>query len=171
MFEQLGSGISGAIFDKEHLRRYALWRIWDRELEMMMFVGLNSSTANVYRDDPTVVRMCGFAKGFGFGGLWVGNLRSNVSPRPEELLYGPVDLPGGPLDQALKMMSAQAGKRVVGWGNWGARLPDRKKIVLEILGKPVYCLAVTQTGEPGHPLYLHSHTELKEYVVSKHTVI
>jgi hypothetical protein len=60
-------------------------------------------------------------------------------------------------------MRELSSKAMVGWGNFGARAGTRPEEVLEILGEPVYCLAVTQTGEPGHPLYLRSTSELIPY--------
>ena len=51
-----------------------------------MFNGLNPSTAAEYKDDPTVIRMCGFGKALGYGGLLVANARCIVSAYPEILL-------------------------------------------------------------------------------------
>jgi len=163
--DDIGNSIAGALFDEERLHRLALWRIWDPGGNMLIYVGLNSSTAAEYKDDPTVVRMVGFGKAWGFGGVFFGNLRSLVTPYPDVLLRSPhPDPPGGMNDLALKKMRDKSAKAVVGWGNWGARLGTRPREVLAILGEPVYCLAVTQTGEPGHPLYLRSETELRLYV-------
>lgn len=163
--DDIGNNIAGALFDQERLYRLALWRIWDPSGTMLLYVGLNSSTAAEYRNDPTVVRMVGFGKSWGFGGVFFGNLRSLVTPYPDVLLKSPYpDPPGGLNDSALKKMRERSAKAVVGWGNWGARLGTRPREVLAILGEPVYCLAVTQTGEPGHPLYLRSTTGLIPYV-------
>lgn len=37
---------NGAKFSEDRNYRYALWRIWDESKPMVMFIGLNPSTAN-----------------------------------------------------------------------------------------------------------------------------
>ena len=66
--------------------RYTLWRDWmDDVLELeeragnnsakyAMFIGLNPSTADETRDDPTVRRCVGFAKSWGYGALCMTNI-------------------------------------------------------------------------------------------------
>ena len=49
--------------------------------------------------------MVGFAKTFGYGGLFVGNLFSFVSAIPERLSFGAApELQGGPNNEAIKKM-------------------------------------------------------------------
>lgn len=86
---KIGGSISGAIFsDNARNHRFALWRVWDKTLDNLFFIGLNPSTAEHYRDDPTIRRLIGFAKAWGFGGLFAGNLFNLVPgglrPGPEE---------------------------------------------------------------------------------------
>ena len=48
----IGEGISGAVFsDSNRQFRYSLWRIWDRLLDNLLFIGLNPSTASYVKDD------------------------------------------------------------------------------------------------------------------------
>ena len=60
--------------------RYALWRHWDSDWNgqgdsnSVMFIGLNPSTADATEDDPTLRRCIGFAKSWGFGGLYMLNV-------------------------------------------------------------------------------------------------
>ena len=58
---------SNATFDKDRVYRFALWRFWDDGLPKIMFVGLNPSTADENKNDPTVRRCIGFAERWGFG--------------------------------------------------------------------------------------------------------
>lgn len=84
----IGESISGAVFSDENRKfRYALWRIWDITLDGLLFIGLNPSTAEHVKDDPTVRRLIGFAKTWGFGSLFVGNLFSLVTPDPAKIWF------------------------------------------------------------------------------------
>ncbi len=162
MIMQIGEGISGAIFSKDRLYRYALWRIWDRKLKPLLWVGLNPCWANETKDDTSTSRMAYRAKTLGYGSLYIGNLFAVVAPYPEQLVYGN-DAIGQENDKYLVELKKVAGAVVVGWGNHG-RSVGRDKSVLDILGKPVYCLAVTKSGAPTHPLYVPWSAELKEYL-------
>lgn len=157
----IGEGISGAVFSDDGVYRYSLWRFWDREKPALLFVGLNPSTANGIKDDPTIRRLAGFAKSWGLGGLYAGNLFSVITPYPEQLVYG--DAVGPDNDQYLAEMKKLALVVMVGWGTHGG-ISSREKAVMDILGKSVYCLAVTKTGQPGHPLYLPSSSQLIPYI-------
>lgn len=160
----IGGSISGALFSEDRKYRYALWRIWDSSLPALMFTGLNSSTAEAIKDDPTVIRMINFGKTLGFGGLYMSNLRAIVSAYPRILLIpAAMELLDGPNDHAIKKMVELTSIRVVGWGEWGQKLGTRPAEVLAILGSPVYCFKVNPSGEPRHPLYLPRNSKLIPY--------
>ena len=59
--------IFGADFSEDRKYRNALWRIWDSKKSLVMFVGLNHSSANENTDDPTIRRVISFAKAWGYG--------------------------------------------------------------------------------------------------------
>ena len=67
---------TGAVFSPCERYRYKLWRVWDpaRPLGLVMFLMLNPSTATDAEDDPTIRRCIGYARSWGYGGLYVGNL-------------------------------------------------------------------------------------------------
>jgi len=160
----IGGSISGAIFSDDRRFRYALWRIWDKSLDALLFIGLNPSTAGVTKDDPTVVRMVGFAKSWGFGGLFVGNLFSIVSADPAVLcLESSAELPGGPNDTAIINMRLISTTVIVGWGDFGRYAGTRPAEVLALIGEPVHCIKVNRSGEPSHPLYLSGSLKLIRY--------
>lgn len=159
----IGKSISGALFSDENKQhRYALWRIWDRAKDALLFVGLNPSTANEFKDDPTIIRLVNFAKSFGLGGLYAGNLFSIVSANPEVLRFE-VEEDDEVNDAAIKRMKELTSTIVVGWGEWGQNAGKRPNTILSLLGEPVYCLKVNQSGEPGHPLYLPRDRQLTLY--------
>lgn len=161
----IGEGISGAVFDGPDCRhRLALWRIWDKDKPKLLFCGLNPSTAYQYKDDPTVLRMVDFAKRWGYGGLFVGNLFSLVTPYPEDLWLQPSwEEANGPNDEALKQMRLLCDRVMVGWGNEGQYAGKRPETVIALVGYPVYCLKVTKAGEPSHPLYFKNTSQLIPY--------
>lgn len=162
----IDEGISGATFsDPERRYRYALWRTWYPDGDRLLFIGLNPSTANNIKDDPTIRRLIGFAKSWGFGGLFVGNLFSLVSANPDVLWFTPsTDQVNGPNDTAIKRMRELSTKVLVGWGDEGKNAGKRPESVLAILGEPVYCLKVNKSGEPSHPLYLPLSSKLEVYL-------
>lgn len=161
----IGDTITGALFSgPEQTYRLALWRLWDSSKPALLFVGLNPSTANGTKDDPTIRRLAGYAKAWGYGGLFAGNLFSYVTPDPGELFVkGGVELPGGPNDEALRQMRGLSGLALLGWGHLGANAGKRPEAVIALLGEPVYCLTVTRNGEPGHPLYLRRDLKPRPY--------
>jgi len=161
----IGGSISGAVFNNDSRSfRYSLWRIWENTGDCLLFIGLNPSNASHIKDDPTIRRMVGFAKSWGFGGLYVGNLFSLVSANPDRLFFGASpELPGGPNSEAIKRMRELSTLVLVGWGEWGKNAGLRPKEVLSLVGEPIYCLKINKSGEPAHPLYLPADTKLSRY--------
>ena len=131
--------------------RYALWRIWDETEPLVMFIGLNPSTADAVKDDNTIRKCEVFAKKWGFGGLSIGNLFALRSSKPTDLWKS--DDPIGPEnDKWLGALEAKAKIIVAAWGNHGAHL-RRGQVVLKMF-PDLYCLKVSAKGMPCHPLYL-----------------
>jgi hypothetical protein len=140
--------------------RYSLIRIWDRSRPTILFIGLNPSTADAEKNDPTIRRCLGFAQEWNYGGLVVCNLFAYRSTDPRALRI--VDDPIGPdNDAAIRQACGFAERIVVAWGIHG-RLGGRNDEVLPMLRRP-YCLGVTFGGSPKHPLYLAGKTRLKRY--------
>ena len=67
--------------------RYRWWlqRCWDPQRPPLLFIGLNPSRADAQRDDPTLRRLLGFARAWGYGGLEVLNLFARISASPAAL--------------------------------------------------------------------------------------
>ena len=142
---------AGAAFSYCRKYRYSLWRIWDNNLRKVMFIGLNPSTANELVDDPTIRRCIGFARSWGYGGLYVVNLFAYRATDPKRLrkVANPV---GHENDKWLLETASQVEIIVAAWGNKGAYL-NRDCEVRKMLPN-LYCLGVTKPGQPRHPLYL-----------------
>ena len=58
-----------AIFGEDHVYRYTLDIVWDESLPLCQVIGLNPSTADEFKVDPTVRRCKDFARRFGCGGI------------------------------------------------------------------------------------------------------
>jgi hypothetical protein len=131
--------------------RYALWRIWDRELPAVMFVGLNPSTADARRDDPTLVRCMGFARDWGYGGVYTANLFAYRATEPRDMKQA--ESPIGPdNDRVILELAGKADKVIATWGNDGAWM-NRAAEVRALLPELHY-LKMNRSGQPAHPLYL-----------------
>ena len=144
---------SGAVFSPCERYRYKLWRVWDpaRPLGCVMFLMLNPSTATDAEDDPTIRRCVGYARSWGYGGLYVGNLFAYRATDPTELRRA-ADPVGPDNDRALRAMVVQAALLVTAWGNHGARYGRRVQEVLGLVEQTLYCLRPLSTGQPAHPL-------------------
>lgn len=143
---------SGAHFSRCRRFRYALWREWKADGPKVLMIGLNPSTADATRNDPTIRRCIGFARDWGFGGVWVLNLFAYRATYPRDLKAA-VD-PVGPRNDAWIRRVARAVDRAVAvWGNHGAML-DRSARVRGMLGDRLEVIRLNAGGEPAHPLYL-----------------
>lgn len=139
---------AGAEFSDCGTYRYKLWRIWDESLPLVMCVGLNPSTANSVKTDPTITNLTKMLKLLGYGGFYMMNLFAFISSKPSDLLTC-VDAIGDN-DSKLKEVSELCSDVIVCWGNF-KQADERIKQVL-----PNYpnakCFGKTQSGKPFHPL-------------------
>ena len=159
------ASLTGAVFSPDGRYRYALWRVWSPALPLLLFVGLNPSTANHTMNDPTITRCIKRATRQGFGGLLVGNLFSLVSSNPE-ILVGDDQAVGPDTDAYLQKMITMATCVLCAWGSFPA-VKDRSATVLDMIPEP-YCLGVNSDGQPKHPLYIPYRVQMvKMEVLSK----
>ena len=141
----------GACFDSSGAYRYRLWRAWEPALPIVTFVMLNPSSADAERDDPTIRRCIGFARGWGFGRLNVVNLCAYRALTPKELLAA--EDPFGPDNGShLQTAVANADLVVAAWGNHG------RKLTSPTFARPLHHLGLTKLGQPRHPLYVRGET-------------
>jgi len=135
--------------------RYSLDISWDVDKKSVNFLMLNPSTADEYKNDPTVERCCRRAKEWGYGSVTITNLFALRSTDPSALYSHPD--PEGPSNDAVILRCAKRSDMVVcAWGNHG-RFMERSRDVVGLLqseGVQLHCLKVAKTGEPCHPLYL-----------------
>jgi len=148
-----------ALLSEDGKYRYTLDRVWGAG-KPVVFVGLNPSTADAQVDDPTLRRMIGFAKRWGFPGVTVVNLFAVRLTYPAGLLD--VEDPVGPNnDEVLADAAGKAGLVVVCWGNHGV-FKNRCGEVARIL-PPAKCFGLTLLKQPAHPLYLPHTAQLEDW--------
>ncbi len=138
----------GALISSCKRYRYKLWRIWDDDLPKVLFIMLNPSTADESKDDPTIRRCINYAKSWGYGGLFVGNLYAYRTTDPRELkkIYDPI---GDDNYKCLLEMFQKCSAVICAWGN-NEPMPIELKKNLSRL----HYLELSKTGIPKHPLYL-----------------
>lgn len=159
LFGDMAVEASGATFSSCRRYRYALWRHWDWQgyANCVAFIGLNPSTADETADDPTIRRCIGFAKAWGYGGLYMLNLFAFRATLPDDMKREP-DPVGPENDEQLSYYQTHVGKVIAAWGKHGAHR-GRQIDVTKVFRGPVYCLGTNGDGSPKHPLYLKSDTQ------------
>jgi hypothetical protein len=140
-----------AVLSEDRLYRYSLTRIWDDTLHLVMFIGLNPSTADETINDPTITRCIGYAKDWGYGGLIMANLFAFRSTDPKVLKS--VKNPVGPHNNEwLLNLTNQSKLIVAAWGTHGV-LFNRDQEVKKMISDLHY-LELSKHNHPKHPLYL-----------------
>ena len=149
LFEQ-----NGAVFSDCRRYRYKLWRIWDDQKPLIMFVGLNPSTANEMSDDPTIRRVKKFAFDWGFGGVYMMNLFAWVTPYPEELITSENSI--GENDMHLLEVSRKCSEIIFAWGSFKEAIERAEQV--KAMFPQAKALIINRDGSPRHPLYVRSQT-------------
>lgn len=150
-----------AIFSEDRKYRYALWRIWDADKPKVMFIGLNPSTANENENDPTIRRVAGFAKDWGYGGVYMMNLFPLVSTKPEALnvFYDSKDHFIEDVRNLCSLMETERKCQsvVFAWGNF--KVAERRARLMCSQFINATCLGINKNGTPKHPLYIKAITK------------
>jgi hypothetical protein len=161
LFEVPLKPISGAEFSPCRTWRYALWRFWNWSTppKLVAFIGLNPSTADEQINDPTIRRCIGFAKAWGFDGLFMLNAYGFRATDPADMKRA-ADPVGPEHDERLMHYRNRAQSFVAAWGAHCE--PSRAARVCDLIGRRIDCLGRTKSGAPKHPLYLPrtAHREL-----------
>jgi hypothetical protein len=166
-YKQFSAVISGAY-------RYELRRCWDPDLEVVLFVGLNPSTADGNTDDHTIERCRYYATRWGYGGLIMANLYALRTTHPKNLLRARSEITnstvptvvGHETDRYLLRCVNDAALVVACWG--ASKHPDASRVatVSELIlarhwSRTIWCLGKTAGGHPRHPSRLGNDVELE----------
>lgn len=140
--------------------RYSLGRMWDRRKPLLGIIGLNCSTADATKNDPTVTREIMFAVRDGFGGLLKGNVFAYRATDPKAMMAQGFDAIGPDNDRHIQVISCVSGKLVAAWGVHGSFLDQDRHIAELLRHKELFSFGSTKEGHPKHPLYLSKETAL-----------
>lgn len=163
-----GDGYSVAVFSKDLKYRFYLRRVFNRNRPHITFIMLNPSTADAFKNDPTVARCQERATRLDFGSFSVTNIFAYRSTQPNALTLPNIEPIGKDNDGWIQFAAREAQKVMVGWGNHG-KFNHRGDNVLGMLddeGIPMWCLGQNKGGSPIHPLYQAYEKPLRRYMQS-----
>jgi len=153
--KELFGNDNGADFSTCGKYRYSLWRIWDKSKPLVMFVGLNPSTANATSDDPTIRRVKSIAANLGYGGVYMMNCFPYISTDPTKLKFGYTDESQYRNYYQLQDIQEKCKDVIFAWGNFKEVTEDIQK-VLRTYFPNAKALHINKNGSPKHPLYCKS---------------
>ena len=145
-----------ADISNDRKERFSLSRIWDSKKPRVLYIMLNPSYADDEFDDPTIRRLNFFTKKFKFGGFYVANLFTQITPYPKEL-----NMDNHLKKKNLKIINELIKKSdsiVYAWGN----LVSEPTELIKLIESPL-CFGKNINGTPKHPLYLPSNSKLLKF--------
>lgn len=149
--------------------RYWLTRQWNPELETLVWIMLNPSTADATQDDPTIRRCMGFARRWGYGGTTVLNLYAYRSTDPKAL-RSVADPVGPENDETIRGILSGQWLAVAAWGANAERARAHTvAVIASRMRCALMCLGTTAAGAPRHPLYVRADAELLRWDPPKET--
>jgi hypothetical protein len=132
-----------------------------------MVIGLNPSTADETKDDPTIRKCIGFAKRWGFGGLMMTNLFAFRATDPKVMKREAA--PAGQDNQHhILKVASEAGMVLAAWGKNGKHQNQDVNAGqwLDSIGVKIHCLKRNGDGTPMHPLYVPYETVPELFTVT-----
>lgn len=149
------------VFSPCRTYRYSLRKVWEANRPCIAWVGLNPSTADEQKLDPTLRRIEAFSRAWGFGSFLMLNLFAFRSPHPKVMLAAADPIGPGNGD-AIALAALQCGKAVACWGavSGNERTANQAAAVRAMLllsFSEVWCIGTTQSGDPKHPLARGKH--------------
>ncbi len=148
------AGNNGANFSNDRKYRYSLWRIWDDSKPLVMFIGLNPSTANETESDNTIESVTRISKFNGYGGFYMMNCWAYISTDPNKLHdHRWNELICEWNDNMLTVIKAKCQDVVFAWGNFKiVKETGRDKELIEMFPN-AKVIGLNKSGSPKHPLY------------------
>lgn len=142
-------------FSPDRRHRYTLVHRWNPLFgdRLIMWIGLNPSTADEQQLDPTLTRIRSFSQREGFDGFVMTNLFGLRTPYPDEMMKD-ADPVGAENDAALLAAADRCEQIVAAWGVSGVYQARAEAVAKLFAGRELWCLGSTQDGHPRHPLYV-----------------
>ena len=129
---------------------------WDKGKPLVMFIGLNPSTANEDENDPTIRSVERISKHNGYGGFYMMNCFPYVSTDPKKLY----DCSHSIHNEAwLKEIGSISKDIVFAWGNFEGVQKLGVDYILSNLFPQAKALHINKNGSPKHPLYCKTETK------------
>lgn len=160
-----------AVFSSCRKYRYVLSRrVAQRTSRRLVaaFVGLNPSTADAFRDDPTIRRCYGFAFDWGCSDFWMLNLFGYRATAPAAM-KNQADPDGSHNSLYVRTYTETADIVVCCWGanvdNW-LSTADLLLRARNVRGE-LRCLGRSSSGQPRHPLMLPRATQLESFALPR----
>lgn len=144
------------VFSRDRRHRYSLIHRFNSLFagDLIMWIGLNPSTADETQLDPTLTRIRSFSDREGFTGFWMANLFGLRTPYPKEMMAAK-DPVGPENDASLRAGAKNCSKIVAAWGAIGEYQERAEAVVKLFPNRELWCLGTTQAGHPRHPLYVN----------------
>lgn len=154
-----GNYMQGAMFDHSERHRFLLWRMLKTKHEapnpkILTWIGLNPSTADHQKLDPTTNRCIKYAKEWGYDGYVMLNAFSIRSTNPigiKDIVIPSIKR----MNDEIIIKTANRSKTIIAcWGNHATYQGRSKELKEVILAKyDLWCISINNSGEPKHPLY------------------
>jgi hypothetical protein len=158
LFETQGQGADFSICRNY---RYSLWRIWDKSKPLVMFIGLNPSTANETEADPTIESVIRISMHNGYGGFYMMNCWAYIATKPEELKINPMSEEWN--NNMITVIASKCQDVVFAWGNFKiVRDMGRDKELMEMFPR-AKTIGLNNNGSPKHPLFQKGTSVLINY--------
>ena len=145
-----------AKFSNDKIHRYKLSRHWDLNKSQILYIMLNPSIGNESIDDPTIKRLISFTRKFDYGGFFVGNLFTYITPNPKTL-----DTSIGLTNKNLNVLENLVSKVDNVVYAWGSSIEEPKEF-RKFIFNPM-CFGKNLNGTPKHPLYLPSSSKIIKF--------
>lgn len=153
---------SGADFSSDRKYRYSLWRIWDPSKPLVMFIGLNPSTANETDPDPTIESVIRISKHNGYGGFYMMNCWAYIATKPENLKINPTSDKWN--NDMLTVTAGKCKDVVFAWGNFKIVMNHGKDKEFKEMFPTAKTIGLNKNGSPKHPLFQKGTSKLVEFI-------
>ena len=140
--------------DKKH--RLMLSRHWNLKNPSLLYIMFNPSIADDKIDDPTIRRLISFSKTFNYGGFYVANLYTYITPNPK-IIDTSVGIKKNNLEIIMNLTN-KVEDIVYAWGNSIVEPSELRNLITSPL-----CFGKNTNGSPKHPLYLSSKSKLIKF--------